>query len=148
MMDPLSIVVASGALVKLCTKLSKLLYTFINGARHVNKTVQALQSEIDALSCVLASINTSFKDHAYALKATTGHERRHWECVEKSMNDCYRTLESLKNVLEKVKKDGGFFLRPIKQVKLKMNSAEIITLKQQIQSYKETMNLSLQIISL
>ena len=148
-MDPLSIVVASGTLVKLCTQLSKLLYTFINGARHVNKTVQALQGEIDALSGVLASINTSFKDDAYALKATTGHERLHWECVEKSMNDCCRILESFKNVLEKVKKDGsGFFPRPMKQVRLKMNSAEITTLKEQIQSYKETMNLSLQIISL
>lgn len=135
--------------MKLCTQLSKLLYTFINGAGHVNKTVQALQSEIDALSDVLASINTSFKDHAYAPKATTGHERHHWECVEKSMNDCRRTLESFKNVLEKVKKDGGgFFSRPMRQIRLKMNSAEITTLKQQIQSYKQTMNLSLQIISL
>ena len=135
--------------MELCTQLSKLLYTFINGARHVDKTVQAFQSEIDALSSVLVSINTSFKDDAYALKAATGHERFYWQRVKKSMDDCYRTLESVKNVLEKVKKDGGgFFPRPMKQARLKMDSAEITTLKQQIQFYKETMSLSLQIISL
>jgi chromosome segregation ATPase len=151
-MDPLSITVASGSLARLCTQLSASLYTFVSEARCVDKTVQAFQDEIEDLSKVLNSINTSFNDPTYkeaALKATTEHERLHWENLRKSMNDCQWTLESLVNALKRVKKeDSGFFRRPRKQIRLNMTSAEIVRLQKQIQSYKNTMELSLHMITL
>lgn len=150
-MDPLSIAAASGGLARLCTELSTSLYAFISEARCVDKTVQAFQEEIEDLSRVLDSINTSFNDPMYkeaALKTTTGHEGSYWENLRKSMNDCQWALERLANALERVKKEESrFFRRSRKQIRLNMTSAEIDVLKTRIQSYKTTMELSLHMIT-
>jgi hypothetical protein len=66
------------------------------------------------------------------------------------MEDCHRTLERLSKVLEKVRGNHGqgFFSRQRKQIKLDMNSAEIVALRQQIQSYKDTIKLSFHVITM
>jgi hypothetical protein len=107
--------------------------------------------EIESLSHVLRSINTSFSDPSLAkvaLNAHTGHEAQHWENVRQSMRDCKETLERLEQVLEKVNKgDSGFLWRPKKTIKLNMKMETIALLKQEIAAYRQTMQLSLQLIT-
>jgi hypothetical protein len=149
-MDPLSIAAASGALVKLCATISTSLCTFIHDTRLVDQTLEAFRNEIDDFSDVLASIESSFRDPTLAeaaLRVMTGHERPHWEKAKRSMNDCHTTLERLTFVLALVNGDHGFLRRPRRQIRLDMNSKEIVLLRQQIQSYKATMDLSLQMIT-
>ena len=151
MMDPLSIAASSGALVTLCRTISTSLYTFIHDTRMVDQTLEVFRNEIDDFSGVLESIESSFRDPTLAkaaLRAMTGHERPHWEKATRFMNDCHATLERLRSVLALVNGEHGFLRRPRRQIKLDMNSKEIVALRQQIQSYKATMDLSLQMISL
>jgi chromosome segregation ATPase len=154
-MDPLSIAASSAALVSLCAKISNSLYKFICDSREVDQTLEAFRDEIDDLSGVLASIESSFRDSrtaTAALRETTGHEQSHWEKAERGMNDCRGTLERLSSVLEQVRGDHGnghaFFSRQRRQIRLDMNSAQIVTLRHQIQSYKDTMKLSFHVITM
>jgi hypothetical protein len=152
-MDPLSIAASSAGLVSLCTAISKVLYRFISDSRVVDQALAAFHDEIEELSGFLASIESSFGDDRTAkavLRETTGHEQQHWAKAKRSMEDCHRTLERLSNLLERVRGDHGqgFFSRQRKQIKLDMNSAEIVVLRQQIQSYKDTMKLSFHVITM
>jgi hypothetical protein len=152
-MDPLSIAASSAGLVSLCTAISKVLYRFISDSRVVDQALAAFHDEIEELSGFLASIESSFGDDRTAkavLRETTGHEQQHWAKAKRSMEDCHRTLERLSKLLERVRGDHsqGFFSRQRKQIKLDMNSAEIVVLRQQIQSYKDTMKLSFHVITM
>jgi hypothetical protein len=154
-MDPLSIAASSAALVSLCAKISKSLYKFICDSREVDQALEAFHDEIDEFSGFLASIESSFRDSRTAtltLRETTGHEQSHWEKAERSMKDCRGTLERLSSVLEQVKGDHGnghaFFSRQRRQIRLDMNSTQIVTLRRQIQSYKDTIKLSLHVITM
>lgn len=150
-MDPFSIATASAGLVGTCVKLSGYVYTFINKTQNVDTAVRVLGIEIDSLSQVLGAISTSFSDPSLAndaLKSQTGHEAQHWQNVRRSMDDCKETLVKLERILEKVSKAGsGFLGRSKTTIKLDMNSTEILLLKQQIGAYRQTMQLSLQMIS-
>jgi hypothetical protein len=154
-MDPLSIAASSAALVTLCTKISKSLYRFICDSRGVDQALEKFRDEVDDLKGFLASIESSFRDSSTAIAAlreTTGHEQSHWEKAQRGMNDCRGTLERLSSVLEQVRGDHGnsraFFSRQRRQIRLDMNSTEIIALRYQIQSYKDTMKLSFHVITM
>jgi hypothetical protein len=154
-MDPLSIAASSAALVTLCAKISKSLYKFICDGRGVDRALEAFRDEIDDLSGFLASIESSFRDNrtaTAALRQTTGHEQSHWQKAQRGMNDCHGTLEKLSSVIERVRGDHGnghaFFSRQRRQIRLDMKSAEIVALRHQIQSYKDTMKLSFHVITM
>jgi uncharacterized protein (DUF3084 family) len=154
-MDPLSIAASSAALVTLCVKISKSLCEFISDSRKVDKALGEFRDEIDDLSGVLALIESSFRDNrtaTAALRETTGHEQSHWRKAERSMIDCRKTLDRLSSVLEELRGDHKnghtFFSRQRRQIRLDMSSTEIVALRHQIQSYKDTMNLSFQVITM
>jgi len=150
-MDPISIATASASLVITCSKLMGYIYTIINKCQNVDSAVQVLSIEIDLLSRVLASISTSFNNPLLAtaaLRSQTGHEAQHWRDVRQSMDDCKSTLEDLERILESIKKEsGGFLWRPKKLIRLEMKSTEIQLLKQQVNAYRQTLHLLLQLIN-
>jgi hypothetical protein len=147
-MDPISIATASACLVRLSVTVSGYIYTYVSNNRNVDTTIRFLAVEIDSLAQVVSSIQESFSDPSLAdaaLSSQTGHEGNHWRNVRRSMNDCENTLKHLEQVMEKVKKGKmGMFGRA---VKLQMNSVEITLLKQQIGAYRETLQLSLHMIT-
>jgi hypothetical protein len=150
-MDPISIIAASGSLVTTCYKLTGYIYTFINKNQLVDTAAGVLGLEIESLSRVLCAINTSFGDPSLAnaaLASQTGHEAQHWENVKQSMKDCKETLERLEGILQDINKvDTKFFRRPWKVLKLGMKEEVISLFKQQIAAYRNTMQLSLQLIT-
>lgn len=147
-MDPTAIVTASAGLVRLCLTISGYIYTFVNNTKNVDTTIRVLGAEVVALSQILNSINESFSDRTLAgaaLGSQTGHEGQHWRHVYQSMEDCKNTLRTLEQVMQKVKKGkGGVFGRAIK---LELSVSEIALLKQQIAAYRQTMGLSLHLIT-
>jgi len=150
-MDPFSIVTTSATLVDRCAKLTEYLYKYVKKIQNVDTAVQVLQLEITTLQRVLGSIGTSFSDPAMAqvaLETLTGHEAQHWENVKRSMEDCEVTLTDLDKILENVTNVGdGFFRRAKTQVKLDMKSTKMTLLKQQVTAYRQTMQLSLQMLT-
>ena len=150
-MDPISIIAASATLVRLCATTSGYIFTFVTNANNVDTAITTLGVEVNSLSQVLSSIHDSFSDSSLAnaaLSSQTGHEAQHWRNVQRSMDDCKGTLENLVRVLENVRRgSGGFLARARSQISFKMSSAEIASLKQQIAAYRQTMQLSLQLIT-
>jgi len=145
----------SAALAVTCIRLSGYIYTVVDKIRMVDNAVRVLGVEIESLAHVLRSISTSFGDQLLAkavLSAQTGHELQHWENVRRSMGDCKETLERLERVFEKLNKGdslSGFLWRPSKKmIKFNMKTETIALLKQEIECYRQTMQLSFQLISL
>lgn len=150
-MGPLSITATSAGLVGTCATLTAFIYTYISKTYNVDSAVQVLQLEINSLSQVLSSIGTSFSDPILAkaaLEAQTGHEAQHLQHVKRSMEDCKGTLASLERILGGVTKvSRGFLRRPKTQIKLDVKSVEITFLQQRVTAYRQTMQLSLQMIT-
>jgi ankyrin repeat protein len=151
-MDPLSITAAAAGLTTFCTQIVSTLSQFASDSTRVDTTVQHFSDEITALSRVLHSISISFADPSVSsLPALTGHEGQHWRDVQRSLGDCKLSLEQLAKILEKVKaaaEGKGMLRRARKQFTLNMRAGEIVTLRSQIVSYTQTIQISLQMISL
>jgi hypothetical protein len=149
-MDPLSITAASVGLVTFCGQIIRILSQFVDDSKGVDNTVNGFSDEIAALARVLNSISISFRDPVVSsLTALTGHEGQHWRDVQRSLGDCHLSLDRLAKILEKLKADEkNVFRRARKQFKLNMRSGEIACLRRQILSFTQTMQISLQMISL
>jgi hypothetical protein len=149
-MDPLSITAATVGLVTFSGQIIGTLSQFVDDSKRVDDTVKDFSDEIAALARVLNSMAISFRDPAVSsLTALTGHEGQHWRDVQRSLGDCRLSFEKLANILEKVKADEKNVLRRArKQFKLNMRSGEIACLRRQILSFTQTMQISLQMISL
>jgi hypothetical protein len=151
-MDPFTIATTAGSIVAVCAHVSSAIYTYIQNTLGVDTAVDGLRIEIDSLSQVLGTLGSSFRDASLAgtaLESQTGHEGEHWRHVKRSMDDCKSTLERFQRILDRVNKSEirGIMRRPVKKLKLDMSSSDIDILKHQLTSYRRTMQLSLQLIT-
>lgn len=151
-MDPFTIATTAATIVHACAKASSCIYTIIHQTLVVDTAIDGLRIEIDSLSQVLGTLGSSFRDASLAgtaLESQTGHEGEHWRYVKQSMDDCKATLGKFQRILDDVNKPEmrGIMRRAVKKVKFDMNSGDIEMLKQQITSYRRTMQLSLQLIT-
>jgi len=151
-MDPFTIVTTAGTIVGVCARVSCAIYTYIQSTLVVDAAVDALRIEIDSLSQVLGTLGSSFRDASLAgtaLESQTGHEGEHWRHVKRLMDECKTTLEKFERILDRVNKSDvrGILRRSVKKLKLDMNSSDIDMLKHQLTSYRRTMQLSLQLIT-
>ena len=138
LMDPVSIATALASLLKLCWSI----YEFIKD----NKDVQGLDIQIKSLSEVLRSIsNLLGGDKRPILQGS--YEEEHWANVRVCLDDCAKVLEKLKKLVESGTREG-FMVRLTYVLRSKASSAEIALLKQQLMSSRETLQLSLQAITM
>jgi conjugal transfer/entry exclusion protein len=151
-MDPLSITAAAVPLVMTCGKVAKSLKAYIEKIRNVDETLQNLEIEIQSLSSVLASISLKQNDSSVAVKPSeplSGDERNYWKSLNQSMKHCKDALEMLAQILERIN-FAGYRLVPRRanlQYKLSQNAQSIASVKGQITAYRQTLELSLQLIT-
>jgi len=145
MFEPISIGITATQLVETCAKI----YTMVNQTRNVDASIGVLGVEINSLCEVLNAMHESFNDPSLAtIDMQTGHEAQHWRNVKRSLQDCTGTLKSLAEILDALKQSGGrFFQRPRKQINLQLKLREIGVLKEQVTSYRQTMQLSMQLLT-
>ena len=150
-MDATSIADASEALVGSCANVSWYIHTFINKSQYVDTAMRVLAVEIDSLSQVVGSITLSFRDpslSARVLDLQTGYESEFWNYVKRSMDDCKDALGNLERIFENIKENSSrIVLRPRRQTNLEMKSEEIASLKQQVNTYRQIMQLSSQLLT-
>ena len=153
MIDPITIATVAGSLVQVCGKLSGYIITYVNKSKTIESNVDGLSQEIQSLSQVLMAMQQTFETNAIniaTLESGTGHEAAHWKNVRQSLSNCQTTLEALTKVWEKVDKTDSRIPgipRPKKVMAMIMSEEQITIYKGQISAFRQTISLSLQLLT-
>lgn len=148
-MDVISIATAAAGVVGVCGKILEYVYMYAKSCEDVDHNVEVLGIEVEQLKGVLSSLATSF-DPSVALESQTGYEGEHWRNVRRSMEDCKVTLRNLEGILERINTEAHRKFIPrrsMKKYKLDMSQGEIDSHRRQIAAYRQTMQVSLQLIT-
>lgn len=148
-MDPLTISTAVlaflSAAIKVCVGLKQLK----DEAKDAGTVIHALVTDIGGLRRVLQSMEDTFQeiDDEQVLKET-GHIGSHWQNLNQCLNDGYVTLTEFDEMLLELNKTVKVLDQARRQLRLQSAAARIAQFRQQIQAYKDTLQLSLQTIIL
>jgi hypothetical protein len=139
-----NIVGAAVGLYSFCKEVIK----YIDEVKHIDERIQVLSIEVGSLSHVLKTFTERANDSSLD-GFQTGHEGQHWHNVTMSMEDCQKTLERLTGIIEKItSKESGIFRRPKLVWNMSFKAEDITLCRQQVAAYRQTMQLSLQLITL
>ena len=78
----------------------------------------------------------------------TGHIGSHWQHLLTSLRDGHDVLKRLEDLVRECNKDVAFLDQARRTVRLKSAAENIAEFRQQVQSYKDTLQLSLQTVVL
>ncbi|KIW94694.1 GTP-binding protein rhoA [Cladophialophora bantiana CBS 173.52] len=146
-MDPLSITVGVATLLKCCISVGVSLRKFLIGAAEVKTVIAAMMVDLRALRSVLESMEATFEE-MNSDKPETGHVGAHWTNLFQSLEDGQQSLAGLQKVLEDANKHVKILDSARKQIRIKAVADKIVTCRQEVQVYKDTLQLSLQTIIL
>jgi hypothetical protein len=156
-MDPVSFASTAAGLVATCARIGDTLYQIYSDVKDIDDTVSTFRLEIVNMADALRSIESSFRDPVISqsiLAKNTGYEAAHWKHVLKLLDDCKETLSELDGVLNGIqgghgKSKRGKSMRKLREyINHNMKSGEIARLRMQIQSYRETLSISLHMITM
>ena len=149
MADPLSITTGVLTLLGSCISVGKAIKDFHDGAAIVDVKVKGLLSDVESFAQVLRMMKDTLEEEKVqsSLQAT-GHMGNHWNNLSTSIKDGQNTLIQLQHALDKVNKSVGVLDGARKHLRLKGAAQEIVMFQQQIRSYRDTIQLSLQTVIL
>lgn len=143
-MDPFSITVSVVTLLQISAQVTVLVKQYRDEVSVVDATLNGILNDVDGFQQVLQSMKETF-DLA-DIKAniqTTGHVGSHWKNLARSLSDSESTLDQLRSLLKSVSKSTSFLDAPRKQLRLKSAVTQIAEFREQIQSYRAALQLSL-----
>jgi len=148
-MDPLTISTAVLAFLSVSIKVCVGLKQFKDGAKEASTTINALISDITGLRRVLQSMEDTFQDldDEQVLKET-GHIGMHWRNLNQCLVDGYIALTDFDDLMQEVKKTVKVLDESRRHLRVQAAASKIAQFRQQIQAYKDTLQLSLQTIIL
>jgi hypothetical protein len=150
-MDPHSITFSTTTLLQQLFTVSRTLITYLDHVRNPDKCLGYLRVEIDSLSTLLKAFDNTLKDpmSSYSRSLSEGYEDAEYlECVRVSIKYCQQTIQSLEDALKEDMASGnGIVKRLIRPIKLSLKGDEIAMYRQQIVSYRETIGLASQWMS-
>ncbi|KAM0431300.1 hypothetical protein ACHAPT_005273 [Fusarium lateritium] len=144
-MDPLSITTGVLALLGVCYNVGTGLKQLYDDIEAVDETVAAIIEDVKALTKVLNTMKTSFDSVGGPL---TGHVGAHWENIYCSLKDGNEALDGLYKVVQEVSRETSFLSGTRKQMRLKAAEGKIGIFRKQIQSFRDTLQLSMQALIL
>lgn len=148
-MDPLSITAGTLSLLGVCAKVGWGLKTFRDGAALADTRVTSLLTDVESFTNVLQLMKDTFEQKTVQSSLQeTGHIGSHWRNLAASIRDGSKTLEQLEQLLEKVNKSVRVLDGPRKHLRLLEATDEIVMYQEQIRSYRDTLQLSLQTVIL
>jgi len=148
-MDPLSIMAGVVGLLGAAVATGTALKDFYDGAATADTKVKGLMADVESFTQVLKLMkNTLEQEQVQSSLQATGHIGNHWNNLSTSIGDGQKTLVSLQETLEKVNKSVSVLDGPRKHLRLKSASEEIGLYQQQIRSYRDTIQLSMQTVIL
>jgi len=148
-MDPLSITAGVVGLLSAALSTGTALKDFYDGAAMADTKVKGLMTDVESFTQVLTLMkHTLEQEQIQSSLQATGHIGNHWSNLSTSIGDGQKTLASLQETLEKVNKSVSVLDGPRKHIRLKGAAEEIGLYQQQIRSYRDTMQLSMQTVIL
>jgi hypothetical protein len=150
MVEPFSLVTTALSLGQQCATLVKGIHGFIKGARIIDTTLNDLARQIGSLSAVFHTIGETFQIcEPFSPNTSNPLESQYWNHVLNTMEDCTRTLQQLETILAEVRgPEDRRFSRTVTQLKYELREKGIDFCRRQIDGYCQTMNISLQLLSL
>jgi hypothetical protein len=146
-MEPFSI--STGVISLLCAvlKVSVELKKLKSGATDGKSTVTAMLSDAKALRTVLEAIETSFEelDSTPLLMGNIATHLANLRVVLEDGSDRFTTVETL---LIDIKKDVSLMDSTQRKLKLRTAEEQLVVLRQEIQAYKDALQLSLHAVTL
>ncbi|MCJ1383902.1 hypothetical protein MMC17_007016 [Xylographa soralifera] len=151
-MDPMTIIggVASVAqLAATCAKTVQVIARFVSDSKSVDDTLDDFHNEIVVLGTTLDMIEKA-ELTLTAKHQQTDFEHEHWSYIGILRQRCRGTLLQLNELLCKVEKANrtAFARKQLTQVRLDLKLPAISALRAHISFYKQTLNMSLQTITL
>lgn len=146
MVEPLSITATAVSLLGVCLKVSVELKRFRQGCKEARTTVTAMLSDVKGLRDVLQSMEDTFEE--LDSQPSTGHIGAHWINLSRSLQDGQGTLEQLEVLLKETNKGVSFLDSARRNLRVNAVAEQIARFRQQVQTYKDAMQLSLQTIIL
>jgi hypothetical protein len=148
-MDPLTITTGVLALLGTCLQTALALKDFYDGADIADTKVKGLLTEVESFTQVLRMMKETLEqENIKSSLQATGHIGNHWNNLATSITDGQNTLLQLQQTLERVNRSVSAFDGARKHLRLKSAADEIATYQQQIRSYRDTLQLSLQTVIL
>lgn len=149
MADPLSITASVLTLIHVSVRVSALLAQFREEVSVVDSTLTGLINDVDGFQQVLESMKETFEqDDIKSNLQATGHVGSHWKNLARSLKDGANTLGQLHTLLEGINKTTKILDGPRKQIRFKSAIEQIATYRDQIQSYRAALQLSLSTVIL
>ncbi|KAF1847385.1 uncharacterized protein K460DRAFT_241581, partial [Cucurbitaria berberidis CBS 394.84] len=149
MADPLSITASVLTLIQVSVQVTVLLKQFREEVSVVDATLLGLLSDVGGFQQVLESMIETFEqDDIKSNLQVTGHVGSHWKNLARSLDDCASTLRQLHTLLDGTNKKTSILDAPRKQLRFKSAIEQIATYREQIQSYRAALQLSLSTIIL
>ncbi|KAF4629650.1 hypothetical protein G7Y89_g8493 [Cudoniella acicularis] len=133
------------SLLGTCLKVGLALKDFYDAAAFADTKVKGLLTDVESFTTVLQLMKDTLEEEKIQTSfQATGHIGNHWSNLATSIQDGQNTLLQLQETLEKVNKSVKVLDGARKHMRLKGASEEIILYQQQIRSYRDTLQLSLQ----
>jgi hypothetical protein len=146
MPEPLSITTAVVGLLKTSWTVGVELKKFRSGVAVIDKTLNDLGEDVDALATVLSSMRDTFE--SITAEHGTGNLGSHWTNVAKAIENGNGILRELGEEIQQISKQVKFMDRNRKQLRLTLAEDSLAGLRTRLHSLRETLQLSLQAISI
>lgn len=147
-MDPLTIVGSSLSVARLCYTVGWELKKFIDGTKLVGTAINSLFQDVQSFGKILEQMKDTVDDPKVKASTLTGYVGSHWRYLRTSLDDAEETLNALNTTILRVNKSANLLDSTRKHIRLIGAQDEIAVYKQQIRSYKDTIQVSLQTIIL
>lgn len=154
-MDPLSIVTGSTSLVAAAVKAGFLIDSAISQTKSVDQDLQSLRNEVAALQSGLEAIESTFRGDDFVAmcrdRSNSASLDKLFSCLNKVLIDCVSTLDDLTTTFESESSGRlvrGFLRQPVKALKLATRYPKICRLRNEIQGYVVSMQLTLEMVSM
>jgi hypothetical protein len=145
-MDPFSITLGVVTFVTLASKASLELKKLRNGATEAS-TINAMLADLKALKVVLESIEDGFED-LDSRAPLTGIISAHWQALKATLTDGCVAMDTLRELLVDINKEVSNLDAIRRGKRLKEANDRIVLYRQEIQAYKDALQLSFQSVIL
>lgn len=146
-MDPFSITASIITLIQVSAQVTVLVKQFRDEVSVVDTTLNGILNDVDGFQQVLQSMKETFaQEDIQADVLATGHVGSHWKNLARSLSDGENTLDQLLSLIASVNKSTSFLDASRKQLRFKSAIVQISGFREQIQSYRAALQLSLSTI--